>query len=105
VAYGAVTLAAHANATSNSSAENAEKTARSTVQENIAKAVEKVQKTTRRQQTIPGRDGQFLTADERLQSIDLFTFDLSLFEFSPSEFKARNPADSAQRSVLDYFRT
>jgi NTE family protein len=53
---------------------------------------------------VPGRDGQFLTAEERSQSIDLFTFDLSLFEFSPSEFKARNPAGSARLSVVEYFR-
>ncbi|MER9069212.1 MULTISPECIES: hypothetical protein [unclassified Mesorhizobium] len=50
--YGAVTVAAHANATSTQSAENAEKVARSTVKENIARAVEKVQKSTKRQQTI-----------------------------------------------------
>ncbi|TGV80304.1 hypothetical protein EN792_038910 [Mesorhizobium sp. M00.F.Ca.ET.149.01.1.1] len=50
--YGAITVAAHANATSNSSAENAEKVARSSVKENISRAVEKVQRSTRRQQTI-----------------------------------------------------
>ncbi|RVH78112.1 hypothetical protein CN203_11490 [Sinorhizobium meliloti] len=50
--YGAVTVAAHANFTSTSAAENAQKTARATVKENVAKAIDRVQKRTRRQETI-----------------------------------------------------
>ncbi|MER9069211.1 MULTISPECIES: patatin-like phospholipase family protein [unclassified Mesorhizobium] len=53
---------------------------------------------------VPGREGQFLTVEERQQSIDLFTFDLSLFEFAPTQYKAKNPVDVARRTVLDYFR-
>ncbi|RVH78111.1 hypothetical protein CN203_11485 [Sinorhizobium meliloti] len=52
---------------------------------------------------VPGRDGQFLTEEERLQSIDLFTFDLSLFQFSPSQHLAKSPVNEARRTVLDYF--
>jgi NTE family protein len=54
---------------------------------------------------VPGRDGQFLTPEEREQSIDLFTFDLSLFQFSPSQYLAQSPVSDARKSVLAYFRT
>ena len=52
---------------------------------------------------VPGRDGQFLTPEETLQSLDLFTFDLSLFQFSPSAVLAKNPVREARDTVLRYF--
>jgi NTE family protein len=53
---------------------------------------------------MPGREGQFLTQEEHEQSIDLFTFDLSLLQFSPSQATARNPVKEARQAVMDYFK-
>jgi NTE family protein len=52
----------------------------------------------------PSGDGQFLTEEERQQSIDLFTFDLSLFQFAPNQSLARNPVSEARKAVIEYFQ-
>jgi hypothetical protein len=51
----------------------------------------------------PGNIGQLRTPQERTQIIPLFTFELSLFEFSPSAPIAEKPLKKARSDVLAYF--
>ncbi|MET3930587.1 putative acylesterase/phospholipase RssA [Lysobacter sp. OAE881] len=51
----------------------------------------------------PGRAGQFRSPEELLQTVDLFTYELSLLELSPTKSTAKLPLQEARRAVLDYF--
>lgn len=53
---------------------------------------------------VPGREGQFRTREEQEQSIKLHTYDLSLFEFAPTETIAGEAVRQARTTVVNWFR-
>ena len=52
----------------------------------------------------PSSEGQIRSREEKDQTIDLFTFGLSTFDFAPSEAATRLPVREAYSSVLQYFK-
>ncbi len=52
---------------------------------------------------VPAEEGQFRSLDEEQQTIKLFTYGLSLFEFSPGAVQADRPLREAGNSVREYF--
>jgi predicted acylesterase/phospholipase RssA len=52
---------------------------------------------------VHGNKGQLRSYDEEQQTIPLFTFNLSLFDFSPSANVSDKPLKAARTSVLQYF--
>ncbi len=51
----------------------------------------------------PSEEGQLRTQSERDQTIDLYTYDLSLVDFSPKDAQCSTPIDQAKLSVLNNF--
>lgn len=51
----------------------------------------------------PGNEGQLRTDQERQQTIPLYTYDLSLFEFAPDQSVYSKPVESARQDVLKRF--
>jgi predicted acylesterase/phospholipase RssA len=51
----------------------------------------------------PSEEGQIRNDDERSQTIDLFTFDLSTTDFAPPPSKSATPIAEAERAVRRYF--
>ncbi|WP_315766902.1 MULTISPECIES: patatin-like phospholipase family protein [unclassified Bradyrhizobium] len=51
----------------------------------------------------PGNEGQLRTAQEASQTVPLFTYDLSLFEFAPEANVYSKPVQEARNAVLRHF--
>lgn len=52
----------------------------------------------------PSEEGQIRSLDERSQTIELYTYELSTLEFAPSIDKRRNPVARASMAVYEYFK-
>jgi NTE family protein len=53
----------------------------------------------------PSEEGQIRSQDERDQTIDLYTYDLSTTEFAPHPDKRKKPITEAEDAVYKYFGT
>jgi predicted acylesterase/phospholipase RssA len=51
----------------------------------------------------PAEEGQIRTPQERIQTIELYTWDLALTDFAPSPEKSKEPIDNAKKAVKQYF--
>lgn len=52
----------------------------------------------------PSGSGQIRTPDEAMQTIDLYTYELDLFDFAPPPELRDEPIAKAEAAVLEYFR-
>ncbi len=52
----------------------------------------------------PSEEGQIRNEDERSQTIDLYTYDLSTTDFAPPPSKSATPIAEAERAVRRYFK-